>query len=76
MKNFGKYHNKTDVFLLADIFMNYTIMCLKNNGLNSFYYVFVLEIFNDLLYKSSEIKFKFMIDMSKYLMVEMRSVER
>jgi hypothetical protein len=35
--NFKKYHDfyfETDVFLLADVFINYTIICLNNDGLD------------------------------------------
>ncbi|CAB5196856.1 unnamed protein product [Rhizophagus irregularis] len=73
MKNFGKYHDlylETDVLLLADVFMNYTIMCLKNDGLNPSHYVSALGMFNDSLYKSSGVEFKLMTNMDEYLTVE------
>jgi len=43
MKNFEEYYDlylEIDVLLLADVFMNYTIMCLKDDGLDPSYYVF------------------------------------
>jgi len=73
MKNFEEYHDlylKTDILLLADVFMNYTIMCLKDDGLDSFHYISVLEIFNNFLYKNNEVKLKLMIDMDEYLIVK------
>ena len=73
MQSFGEYHDlylETNVLLLTDVFMNYTIMCLKDDGLNSSHYVSASEIFNDFLYKSNEAELKLMIDMDKYLMVE------
>ena len=59
MKNFRKYHDlylKTDVLLLADIFMNYTIMCLQDDGLDPS----APGMFNDSLYKSSGAELKLM----------------
>ncbi|CAB4439148.1 unnamed protein product [Rhizophagus irregularis] len=73
MKNFGEYHDlylETDVLLLADVFMNYTIMCLKDDGLDPSHYVSAPGMFNDSLYKSSGAEFKLMTDMDEYLMVE------
>src|SRR3954447_13976451 len=73
MKNFGEYHNlylETDVFLLADVFMNYTIMCLQDDGLDPTHYVSASGMFNDSLYKSSGVEIKLMTDMDEYLMVE------
>ena len=73
MKNFREYHDlylETDVLLLADVFMNYTIMCLKDDGLDSSHYVSTPGMFNDSLYKSSGAELKLMTDMDKYLMVE------
>src|SRR5215216_1042149 len=73
MKNFGEYHNlylETDVLLLADIFMNYTIMCLQDDGLDPSHYVSASGMFNDSLYKSSGAELKLMTDMDEYLMVE------
>ncbi|GBC43715.2 uncharacterized protein LOC114538016 [Rhizophagus irregularis DAOM 181602=DAOM 197198] len=63
-------HQKTDVLLLADIFINYTIMCLKDDGLDPSHYVSTLEMFNDSLYKSSRAELKLMTNMDEYLMVE------
>jgi hypothetical protein len=43
MQSFKDYHDlylETDVLLFADVFINYTIMCLQNNGLDPSYYVF------------------------------------
>ncbi|PKY57580.1 hypothetical protein RhiirA4_478738, partial [Rhizophagus irregularis] len=73
MKNFGEYHDlylETDVLLLADVFMNYTIMCLKDDGLDPSHYVSAPGMFNDSLYKSSGAELKLMTDMDEYLMVE------
>ncbi|PKK65417.1 hypothetical protein RhiirC2_715563 [Rhizophagus irregularis] len=73
MKNFGEYHDlylETDVLLLADVFMNYIIMCLKNDGLDLSHYVSAPGMFNDSLYKSSGAELKLMTDMDEYLMVE------
>ncbi|CAI2199802.1 12969_t:CDS:2, partial [Funneliformis geosporum] len=73
MKNFGEYHDlylETDILLLADIFMNYTIMCLQDDGLNPSHYVSASGMFNDSLYKSSNAELKLMTDMNEYLMVE------
>ena len=73
MKNFGEYHDlylETDVLLLADVFMNYTIMCLQDDGLDPSHYVSAPGMFNDSLYKSSGAKLKLMTDMDEYLMVE------
>ncbi len=56
MKNFEEYYDlylETDVLLLADVFMNYTIMCLKNDSLDLSHYISASEMFNDSLYKSS-----------------------
>ena len=56
MKNFGEYHDlylETDVLLLANVFMNYTIMCLQDDGLDPSHYVSAPGMFNDSLYKSS-----------------------
>ena len=50
MKNFGEYHDlylETDVLLLADVFMNYTIMCLQDDGLDPSHYVSAPGMFND-----------------------------
>ncbi|CAI2199874.1 19767_t:CDS:2, partial [Funneliformis geosporum] len=55
MKNFGKYHDlyfETDVLLLVDVFMNYTIMCLQDDSLDPSHYVSASEMFNDSLFKS------------------------
>ncbi|CAG8589640.1 839_t:CDS:1 [Acaulospora morrowiae] len=73
MKNFEEYHDlylETDVLLLADVFMNYTIICLQDDGLDSFHYVSVPGMFNDSLYKSSGVKIQLISDMDKYLTVE------
>ncbi|CAJ0924949.1 14384_t:CDS:2, partial [Entrophospora sp. SA101] len=73
MKNFGEYHDlylETDVLLLADVFMNYTIMCLKDNGLDPSHYVSAPGMFNDSLYKSSGAEIKLITDMDQYLLVE------
>ncbi|CAG8582928.1 17692_t:CDS:2 [Cetraspora pellucida] len=75
IKNFEEYYDlylETDVLLLADVFMNYTIMCLKDDGLGPSHYVSASEMFNDSLYKSSRIELKFMTDMDEYLIVENR----
>ncbi|CAG8547809.1 3936_t:CDS:1 [Funneliformis mosseae] len=69
MKNFEEYHNlylETDIFLLVNIFMNYTIICLNNDGLDSSHYVFVSEC----LYKSSRAELKLMTNMNEYLIVK------
>ncbi|PKY48125.1 hypothetical protein RhiirA4_421933 [Rhizophagus irregularis] len=42
-------------------------MCLQDDGLDPSHYVLV---FNNLLYKSSEVEFKLITDMDEYLMVE------
>ncbi|CAI2197579.1 4646_t:CDS:2, partial [Funneliformis geosporum] len=73
MKNFGKYYDlylETDVLLLADVFMNYAIMYLKDDDLDPSYYISTPEMFNDSLYKSSRAKLKLMINMDEYLIVE------
>lgn len=73
MKNFGEYHDlylETDVLLLADVFMNYTIMCLEDDGLDPSHYVSAPGMFNDSLYKSSGAELKLMTDMDEYLTVE------
>ncbi|RIB30536.1 hypothetical protein C2G38_2152525 [Gigaspora rosea] len=73
MKNFGEYHDlylETDVLLLADVFMNYTIMCLKDDGLDPSHYVSAPGMFNDSLYKSSGVELKLMTDKNNYLIVE------
>ncbi|CAG8694219.1 3918_t:CDS:2, partial [Racocetra fulgida] len=73
MKNFGEYHDlylEMDVLLLADIFMNYIIMCLKDDGLDPSHYVSAPGMFNDSLYKSSRAELKLMTDKDEYLMVE------
>ncbi|CAG8843381.1 31270_t:CDS:2, partial [Racocetra persica] len=61
---------KTDVLLLADVIMNYTIMYLKDDRLDPSHYVSVPGMFNDSLYKSSGAKLKLMTDMDQYLIVE------
>ncbi|CAB4445979.1 unnamed protein product [Rhizophagus irregularis] len=73
MKSFGEYHDlylETDVLLLADVFMNYTIICLQDDGLDPSHYVSAPGMFNDSLYKSSGAELKLMTDMDEYLMVE------
>ncbi|PKK59391.1 hypothetical protein RhiirC2_719843 [Rhizophagus irregularis] len=73
MQSFGDYHDlylETDVLLLADVFMNYTIMCLQDDGLDPSHYVSAPGMFNDSLYKSSGVELKLMTDMDEYLMVE------
>ncbi|CAJ0842523.1 2971_t:CDS:2 [Entrophospora sp. SA101] len=73
MKTFGKYHDlylETDVLLLADIFMNYTIMCLKDDGLDPSHYVSAPSMFNDSLYKSSRAEIKLLTDLDQYMLVE------
>jgi len=52
IKTFGEYHDlymETDVLLLADVFMNYTVMCLKDDGLDPSHYVSAPGMFNDSL---------------------------
>ena len=49
MQSFGDYHDlylETDVLLLADVFMNYTIMCLQDDGLDPSHYVSAPGMFN------------------------------
>ncbi|CAB5369714.1 unnamed protein product [Rhizophagus irregularis] len=73
MKSFGEYHDlylETDVLLLADVFMNYTIMCLQDDSLDPSHYVSAPGMFNDSLYKSSGAELKLMTDIDEYLMVE------
>ena len=73
MTNFGEYHDlylECDVLLLADVFMNYTIMCLQDDGLDPSHYVSAPGMFNDSLYKSSKVEIKLMSDMDDYLTVE------
>ncbi|CAI2200581.1 16536_t:CDS:1, partial [Funneliformis geosporum] len=73
MKNFGEYHDiylETDVLLLADVFINYTIMCLQDDSLDPSHYVSASGMFNDSLYKSSGDELKLMTDMDDYLTVE------
>ena len=50
--------------------MNYSIMCLKDDGLDPSHYVSAPGMFNDSLYKSSGVEIKLMTDMDQYLMVE------
>ncbi|CAG8577590.1 2359_t:CDS:2 [Funneliformis mosseae] len=50
--------------------MNYTIMCLKNDGLDSSHYVSASGMFNDSFYKSSKTELKLMTNMDKYLTIE------
>ena len=71
MKSFGEYHDlylETDVLLLADVFMNYTIMCLQDDGLDPSHYVSAPGMFNDSLCKSSGAEL--MMDIDEYLMVK------
>ncbi|GET55307.1 uncharacterized protein LOC114539009 [Rhizophagus irregularis DAOM 181602=DAOM 197198] len=73
MKSFREYHDlylETDVLLLADVFMNYTIMCLQDDSLDPSHYVSAPGMFNDSLYKSSGAELKLMTDIDEYLMVE------
>src|SRR3954469_19005992 len=73
MKNFGEYHDlylETDVLLLVDVFMNYTIMCLEDDGLDPSHYVSAPGMFNDSLYKSSRAELKLMTNMDEYLTIE------
>ncbi|CAG8616948.1 1122_t:CDS:2 [Racocetra persica] len=73
MKNFGEYHDlylETNILLLTDIFMNYTIMYLKDNSLDSSYYISAPGMFNNSLYKSSEVELKLITDKDNYLIVE------
>ncbi|CAG8505748.1 17406_t:CDS:2 [Cetraspora pellucida] len=73
IKNFEEYYDlylETDVLLLADVFMNYTIMCLKDDGLDPSHYVSAPGMFNNSLYKSSRVELKLMTDMDEYLIVE------
>ena len=73
MKNFREYHDlylKTDVLLLTDMFMNYIIMCLKDDSLDLSHYVSAPEMFNDSLYKSSRAELKLITDMNEYLIVK------
>ncbi|CAG8758771.1 6020_t:CDS:2 [Cetraspora pellucida] len=73
MQSFEKYYNlylKTNIVLLADIFINYTIMCLKDDSLDSSYYVSVSRLFNNSLYKSSRAELKLITDMDEYLIVK------
>ncbi|CAG8681418.1 13220_t:CDS:2, partial [Cetraspora pellucida] len=75
IQTFEDYYDlylKTDVLLLANVFINYTIMCLKDDDLDLLHYVLVLEMFNDSLYKSSRTKLKLMTNMNEYLMVKER----
>ncbi|CAB4378154.1 unnamed protein product [Rhizophagus irregularis] len=73
MQSFGDYRDlylETDVLLLADVFMNYTIMCLQDDGLDPSHYVSAPGMFNDSLYKNSRAELKLMTDMDEYLIVE------
>ncbi|CAG8583114.1 15393_t:CDS:2 [Cetraspora pellucida] len=73
MQSFEEYHDlylKTDVVLLADVFMNYTIICLKDDGLDPSHYVSAPGMFNDSLYKSSRAELKLITDINEYLIVE------
>ncbi|CAI2197282.1 19623_t:CDS:1, partial [Funneliformis geosporum] len=73
MKSFEEYHYlylETDILLLADVFINYTIMCLQDDGLDPSYYVSASGMFNDSLYKSSKAELKLMTNMDEYLTVE------
>ena len=63
-----EYHDLY-LLLLADVFMNYTIMCLQDDGLDPSHYVSAPGMFNS-LYKSSGVKIKLMTDMDEYLTVE------
>ncbi|CAI2190710.1 5275_t:CDS:2 [Funneliformis geosporum] len=59
-KELKKYHDlylETDVLLLIDIFMNYIIMCLKNDGLDPSHYVSASRMFNDSLYKTNNLQY-------------------
>ena len=47
-------------------------MCLQDDGLDPSYYVSAPGMFNDLLYKSSEVEIKLITDMDEYLMVKSR----
>ena len=50
--------------------MNYTIMCLEDDSLNPSHYISAPGMFNDSLYKSSEVELKLITNMDEYLMVE------
>ncbi|CAG8676326.1 2462_t:CDS:2, partial [Funneliformis mosseae] len=50
--------------------MNYTIICLQDDGLDPFHYIFIPGMFNDSLYKSSRAELKLMTNMDEYLMIE------
>ncbi|CAG8557514.1 10022_t:CDS:2, partial [Cetraspora pellucida] len=65
-----EHAQKTNVLLLVDVFINYIIICLKDDGLDSSHYVSASGMFNDSLYKSSRVELKLMADMDEYLIVE------
>ncbi|KAF0446273.1 gastrula zinc finger protein xlcgf46.1: PROVISIONAL [Gigaspora margarita] len=73
IKNFEEYYDlylETDVLLLADVFMNYTIMYLKDNGLDPSHYIYACGMFNNSLYKSSKVELKLMTNIDEYRIVK------
>ena len=73
LKNMGEYHNlylRSDVLLLADVFENFRVACLKNYQLDPAHYVSSPGLSWDALLKMTGINLELLTDIDKQLFIE------
>ena len=73
IKNVGEYHDlyvQTDTLLLADVFENFRIKCIKTYGLDPLHFVSASSLAWQTCLKKTDVKLHLLTDIDKLLMVE------
>ena len=73
LKNFGKYHDlyaQSDTLLLADVFENFSNMCLKTYELDPAHFLSLPGLAWQACFKKINVKLELLTDYEMFLMVE------
>ena len=70
LKHYHNLYNKVDVLLLADVFENFTDICIKNYNLDPAHYYTVPGLAWDVALKATKVELELLTDMDMLLMVE------
>ena len=72
LRNYHDLYNKSDVWLLADVFENFRNVCLKNYELDPAWYYTAPGLAWDAALKITKVKLELLLDPDMLLMVEQR----